>query len=68
MASDRYKIIRYYYRDGRKRVMMRGLSLEAAQAHCRDPETSSKTATSAAARRLTERRGPWFDGYDRDVR
>lgn len=61
-----YKIVRYYYRSSRKRVIMRGLTLEQAQAHCHDPNTSSKTATSSAARRITKRHGPWFDGYEQD--
>lgn len=58
-----YKIVRMYMRGG-KRTLVRGLTLEEAQAHCKDPETSYKTATSAAARRRTAQRGPWFDGYD----
>ena len=59
-----YRIVRCYM-DGRSRLrtVKRGLTLEQAQAHCRSPETSSKTATSAAARRRTKLRGPWFDGY-----
>ena len=61
-----YKIVRMYFRGG-KRVLARGLTLEEAQAHCQDPETSSKTATSAAARRRTAQRGAWFDGYSEDV-
>lgn len=60
-----YKIIRSYFKGG-KRTIERGLTLEEAQAHCSNPETSSSTATSAKARRLTESRGPWFDGYDVD--
>ena len=64
--SDRYKIIRYYYRGSVRRTIRRDLSLEEAQAHCRDPETSSKTAQSAKARALTDRRGQWFDGYEHD--
>lgn len=64
---DRYKIVRMYRDDQFKnRTIARGLTLEQAQAHCRDPETSSRTATSAAARRRTRERGPWFDGYERD--
>lgn len=63
--SDRYKIVRMYLKGG-KRVLERGLTLEEAQAHCRNPETSSKTCTGYAGRRRTELRGPWFDGYDRD--
>lgn len=60
-----YKIVRFFFNDGRrrKRVIKRNLSLEEAQAHCKDPETSSSTATSAKARRYTERHGRWFDGY-----
>jgi hypothetical protein len=43
MAADTYKIVRSYFRGG-KRTIARGLTLQEAQAHCRDPETSSKTA------------------------
>ena len=62
-----YKIIRNYFDDAEERhVIRRGLTLEEAQAHCKDPETSSSTAKSAAAVALTERAGPWFDGYDEE--
>lgn len=62
-----YKIVRHYQRDHLKnRVIKRGLTLEEAQAHCRDPETSSRTATSQAAFRRTVQWGPWFDGYDEE--
>ena len=61
--ADTYKIVRMYMR-GSNRTIARGLSLEDAQAHCKNPETSYKTATSAAARRRTAQRGPWFDGYE----
>jgi hypothetical protein len=59
-----YSIIRNYFNkpDG-GRVILRGLTLEEAQAHCRDPETSSSTATSAKANAITRRVGPWFDSY-----
>jgi hypothetical protein len=62
-----YKVVRFY-QDSRfpKRTVRSGLYLEEAQAHCRDPESSSKTATSAAARRRTREKGPWFDGYAED--
>ncbi len=59
-----YKIDRLYFRDGNAgRTIVRGLTLEEAQAHCRDPETSSRTCTEAANVRRTEQRGPWFDSY-----
>jgi hypothetical protein len=57
-----YTITRLYFKGGR-RVVARGLTLEQAQAHCSNPETSSSTATSAAAKRRTARKGPWFDSY-----
>lgn len=62
-----YKIVRMY-KDGNpnKRTIETGLTLEEAQAHCRDPETSSSTATSSKARRRTAVMGPWFDGYEEE--
>lgn len=60
-----YKIIRRYFNSNvSPRTIKTGLTLEEAQAHCQDPETSSRTATSAAAKRRTARLGPWFDGYE----
>jgi len=58
-----YKIVRQFYNGSRKRTVKTGLTLAEAQAHCSDPETSSKTATTAKARAYTQKRGPWFDGY-----
>lgn len=63
--AETYRIIRFYHR-GSKHTLKTGLTLEQAQAHCNDPETSSSTATSRTARSRTDRRGPWFDGYDTD--
>lgn len=61
-----YKIVRMF-RDGRNpRVIKRGLTLDQAQAHCRDPETSSSTATSARGKRYTRLWGQWFDGYEEE--
>ena len=57
-----YKIVRQFY-NGAKRTIKTGLTLEEAQAHCRDPETSSRTCTKAAGRKRTRDRGAWFDGY-----
>lgn len=64
-----YKIVRMFQRDtprghGRNRTIKTRLTLEQAQEHCRDPETSSSTATGYKARKRTERFGPWFDGYE----
>lgn len=57
-----YKIVRHYLR-GNKRTIETGLTLEEAQEHCRNPETSSKTCTTSKANARTRRYGPWFDGY-----
>lgn len=59
-----YKIVRYYCDPGfNSRVVRKGLTLEEARAHCKDPETSSRTCTLAPGRRRTRLKGPWFDGY-----
>ena len=46
-----YSIVRFYAPGQHKsnRVMLTGLSLEEAQAHCKDPST--------------RKAGEWFDGY-----
>lgn len=61
-----YRIVRLFFR-GRRRTIRRGLTLEAAQAHCSDPQTSSSTCTSAAGRRRTARCGAWFDSYTQEA-
>lgn len=61
-----YKIVRMFFKNRQPRTIARGLTLEEAQAWCRDPESSSQTCTSAAKCRYTRQHGPWFDGYDID--
>ena len=51
-----YEIVRFHY-DGAEEIRETGLSLSEAQAHCQNPETSSRTASKP---RLP---GVWFDGY-----
>lgn len=43
-----YKIIRYYKKSGKRKILFKNVSLEIAQLHCRDKKTSSKL---------------YFDGY-----
>lgn len=64
-APRSYNIVRFY-RDAnrRRRIIQERVTLDEAQAHCCDPETSSSTCTSAAGRARTRRLGPWFDGYE----
>ena len=47
-----YKIIRFYapHLNKSNRVIQRGLTLEQAQEHCKNPST--------------RKAGEWFDGYD----
>lgn len=62
-----YKIVRFYEdKDMHSETIATGLTLEQAQAHCEDPETSSRTATGKEARARTERYGRWFDGYEQE--
>ena len=58
-----YRVIRFYFKGG-NRIIKRGLTLEEAQEHCNNPETSSSTCKSASSNRITKRNGPWFDGYE----
>ncbi len=57
-----YKVVRFF-EGGRKRTIKKNLSLEEAQRHCKDPETSSSTCTTYDAKQRTKRYGSWFDGY-----
>lgn len=62
-----YKIVRMYAEERSRhyrRTIDSGLTLDEAQAHCRDPETSSSTCTGSRQRRRTRERGAWFDGYE----
>lgn len=57
-----YKIVRKFFK-GDDEVLETGLTLEEAQEHCQDPETSSKTATGKSAIAVTKEHGSWFDCY-----
>ena len=45
-----YKIIRFFF-NGNNKVVKRGLTLDEAQLHCKDPATSGDG---------------WFDGYEEE--
>lgn len=63
-ALTMYKIVRNYLESpGRNITIKTGLTLEQAQAHCSDPETSSSTCTKRRSVLRTKQCGPWFDGY-----
>lgn len=60
---DTYSIIRFF-QDGERQELQSGLSLEDAQEHCNDPQTSSRTCTEPALVAMTAERGQWFDGFE----
>ena len=59
-----YQIVRFY-QDPAKLTEIVGVvqTLEKAQGHCNDPQTSSQTATDPEALERTREFGEWFDGY-----
>ncbi len=61
--QGRYKIVRYYFRTERRVTIKTNLTIEEAQAQCKDPESSSKTCCKSAANKRTRIYGEWFDGY-----
>lgn len=63
-----YKIVRFYRDDEElnKTVIVRGLDLEQAKAHCNDPETSGETCTNPEGLERTRLHGPWFDGWEEE--
>lgn len=62
---ETYRIIRFYFNGGR-RIIKRGLTLDEAQTHCSDLETSSSTCKKASNKRRTKIYGAWFDGYEKE--
>lgn len=61
-----YKIVRMFRGDHPRKTVRRGLTLEEAQKHCREPSTSSSTCTDAKGLALTRKFGAWFDGYEQE--
>ena len=61
-----YKVIRMFRDSSKRMVIETGLTLEEAQRHCQDPETSSSTATGLVEQTLTKNFGTWFDGYEEE--
>ena len=62
-----YRIVRLHRDDNRNRPCLRqGLTLEEAQEHCSDPETSYSTCEEEEGKEYTERHGAWFDAYEEE--
>lgn len=64
-TTPKYRIVRMFFH-GRRQVIARGLTLEQAQAHCQDINTSSSTCWTTSALARTRRYGAWFDGYEEE--
>lgn len=59
-----YLILRFYQDPAKDtEIVTTVATLEEAQEHCNNPETSSSTATSDEARERTRQFGAWFEGY-----
>jgi hypothetical protein len=58
-----YNVYRIFRDRPGKRLIYNNMTLEEAQAHCRDPETSSSTCTSSVGLARTRKYGPWFECY-----
>ena len=50
-----YKVIRFYCRSGKRRTILRDVTLEVAQLHCRDERTHKEDSQGNVI---------WFDGYN----
>ena len=61
-----YKIVRRFQETGRRYTLGCGLTLEEAQAHCSDPNTSWKTCTKKSGKDRTRKHGMWFDTYEKE--
>lgn len=58
------KIIRFYQGNYEREIVKTGLTLEEAQRHCQDWDSSSQTTTTDEGIQRTAEKGPWFEGYD----
>ena len=58
-----YKIMRHFQDLHERPVIAEGLTLQEAQEHCDNDETSSRTATNQEALERTKKFGIWFDAY-----
>lgn len=58
-----YRIVRVFEDKHPSQVLLTGLTIEQAQAHCKNPETSSSTCSDEWA---WEEKGRWFDCFEHE--
>lgn len=66
METDgkKYRVVRFFFNSGRRRIVKWCLPLSLAQEHCCNPQTSSSSCTDRAGKARTRKFGPWFDAYE----
>lgn len=68
VKAPTYRIVRTFEsKPASRKGLPSGLTLEQAQEHCRDLNTSSSTAWKTSAVERTKRYGRWFDGYEQEA-
>lgn len=55
--SNTYRIVRMFFDDRPTKIVVRGLTLEQAQTHCRRDDTHGGSTDDGSA---------WFDGYEEE--
>jgi hypothetical protein len=63
--EETYRVVRFCFDSSdpqHHKVIKTGLTLDEAQEHCQDPETSSRTASELTLARVGIA-DVWFDGY-----
>jgi hypothetical protein len=64
MDDETYKIQRIYKDNDTRLLIATGLTLAEAQAHCRNPETTSSKCKESENVAHTAQYGAWFDTYE----
>jgi hypothetical protein len=58
-----YTVVRKYRNGSPDKIIETMVTIEEAQEHCKDSETSSRTCKGKKALEHTEKYGEWFDCY-----
>jgi len=61
-----YRIVRRWAEGRAPKILDTDLTLDQVREHCRDPESSSTTASQPSGLTRTARDGAWFDTYEEE--